>query len=266
MWKSAFQMKGCKYHLKNYGTPKNEAPQELPVREFEEIHLRGHHERSSRCRPVAPDIERYLIWTFVEIAHLTTNRIENDSVSVPPLCLWNTHNYSSSIIRWYAKNTRSYDWHSAYNLKKHINKYKTIPSIKGRHKKNTTNKGHKILWHNRRHSPSHPPVTHNNLPFRWEWPRLQNWNHHIIRHLPGLSSIMKWCSVTQILACPHCNCCLDDSIKSFKDVKAPLGHRLVSLERYILPAAVETLPAHAANLPLRCGSCLATWIPTWHWG
>ncbi len=112
---------------------------------------------------------------------------------------------------------------------------------------------------------SHPPVTHNNLPFRWEWPRLQNWNHHIIRHLPGLS-IMKWCSVTQILACPHCNCCLDDSIKSFKDVKAPLGHRLVSLERYILPAAVETLPAHAANLPLRCGSCLAKWIPTWHWG
>ena len=70
------------------------------------------------------------------------------------------------------------------------------------------------------------------------------------------SSIMKSCSVTKILASPHCNCCSDVSIKSFKHVEAPLGHRLVSLERYILPAAVETLPAHAGGLPLRCGSCL----------
>ena len=69
-------------------------------------------------------------------------------------------------------------------------------------------------------------------------------------------SIMKWCSVTKILASPHCNCCSDVSIKSFKHVQAPLGHRLASLERYILPAAVETLPAHARGFPLRCGSCL----------
>ena len=71
------------------------------------------------------------------------------------------------------------------------------------------------------------------------------------------SSIMKSSSMTKILASPHCNCCSDVSIKSFKHVEAPLGHRLASLERYILPAAVETLPAHAGGLPLRCGSCLA---------
>lgn len=92
------------------------------------------------------------------------------------------------------------------------------------------------------------------LPFRSAWPRLQNWNHHIIRHLAG--EVVSWNHVQWLKFWPVLTATAAQMFPSFKHVEAPLGHRLVSLGRYILPAAVETLPAHAGGLPLRCGSCL----------